>query len=316
MRWKFPAAIVIACIASAAIARATDDPLSGSLTSVGSDTASALLTRWATTFHGLHPGVRMQVQGAGSATAPIALIEGAADIGSMSRPMSAAELGNFSRRYGYAPTRIVVARDAIVVFVHPDNPLQQVTLAQLDAIFSTTRRCGADRAIVRWRDLERTDARFGTLAILATGRDGSSGTREMFRELALCGGRYRPDVIAWPGNGAVVETIATNREAIGYAGLGYVNGRVKPLGIAREAAAAGVMPTSATLADGRYPLSRALYVYVNRPPHHAIAVLADAFLAFALSEAGQELARLEGFQPLAEDERRSQRELLEQPHSH
>lgn len=306
-------AIAACCLSCTDVVAAPPDArLSGTLTSVGSDTASALVTRWADAFHALHANAHIQVQASGSASAPIALIEDAADIGSMSRPMSAAEIAQFQARYGYPPTRFVVARDAIVVFVHPDNPLRRITLAQLDAIYSATRRCGATTAIHRWRDLDAdTHAAFGDTPVLASGRNSSSGTYEMFRESALCGGEYRADVIAWPGNGAVVATVVANREAIGYAGIGYVNGLVKPLVLATNDVDAGVAPSLANIVAGRYPLARALYVYVNRPPDHTLAALPNAFIAYALSDEGQALVNQEGFIALSASERASQRAALD-----
>ena len=118
------------------------DPLAGTLTGVGSDTASALVARWAEAFRAAHPRVLVQVQASGSASAPTALIEGAADFGSMSRPMNEAEIAAFRGRHGHAPTQVMIAHDAIAVFVHPDNPLTRITLPQLDAIYSAARRCG------------------------------------------------------------------------------------------------------------------------------------------------------------------------------
>ena len=122
---------------------ATADPIAGALTIVGSDTISALVLRWSDTFRQHHPDVRVQIQAPGSASAPIALLEGAADIGMMSRTMSADEAETFRRRFGYPPTRVAVAHDAIVVFVNPGNPLKTITRRQLDAIYSSTLRCGA-----------------------------------------------------------------------------------------------------------------------------------------------------------------------------
>lgn len=123
--------------------------LSGSLTIVGSDTLSTLVLRWSDAFRAQNPGVSIQLQTPGSASAPIALLEGAADIGAMSRPMSAEEIARFESRFGYAPTEVAVAHDAIVVIVHPDNPLSTITRRELDAIYSDTRRCGADAGIER-----------------------------------------------------------------------------------------------------------------------------------------------------------------------
>jgi phosphate transport system substrate-binding protein len=305
-------AVVVASLCCATSVGAADDRLSGNMTCVGSDTASALVTRWAAAFQASHSQSRIQIQAAGSASAPLALTQGAADIGSMSRPMSADEEADFHARYGYAPTRVIVARDAIVVFVHPDNPLERITLARLDAIYSTTRRCGAHQSLRHWRDLD-VDVRgaSGALAILATGRNAASGTYELFRESVLCGGEFRPEVIAWPGNGAVVAAVATNREAIGYAGIGYINGLVKPLALARNDEDVAVAPDIASVMDGRYPLARALYIYLNRPPRRALTRLPAAFLEYALSDEGQALVRQEGFLPLSPEERRAQRALLD-----
>jgi len=303
------AACLAAVLPFACAAASAETDLSGTLTSVGSDTASALITRWAGAFQALHPQVRIQVQAVGSASAPAALSGGGADLGSMSRPMNADELATFQARYGYAPAHIVIAHDAIAVFVHPDNPLRRITLAELDAIYSAHRRCGQPEPIRHWSDLA-VDMPANANALLASGRNSASGTYEMFRASVLCGGDYRADVVAWPGNGAVIATVATNREAIGYAGAGYLNGLVKPLALARDEGDPGTLPDSASVTDGRYPLARASYIYFNRAPGRALAALPAAFLAYVLSDEGQALARQEGFLALDPTERTAQRTQL------
>jgi phosphate transport system substrate-binding protein len=286
------------------------DALSGSLTIVGSDTLSTLVLRWSDAFRAQHPGVSIQLQTPGSASAPIALLEGAADIGAMSRPMSDDEITRFEGRFGYAPTGIAVAHDAIVVFVHPDNPLASITKRQLDAIYSGTRRCGASAPVDRWDALEPASAVADGTRILATGRNSASGTSEFFRERALCDGEYRADVVVWPGHGATVAAVAGNREAIGYAGIGYLNGLVKPLAYAADDGAAPVAPVMANVMNGDYPLARPLYLYVNRPPDRASAPLPAAFLAYVLSDEAQAEVAEDGFLPLARDERAAQTRLI------
>lgn len=306
-------ALRASCLALALAANAACgvELASGTLTSVGSDTASALMTRWAAGFRASHPGARIQAQGSGSASAPIALLEGAADLGPMSRPMNAREEAAFRARFGYAPTGFVVAHDAIAVFVHPDNPRSRITLAELDAIYSSTRTCDETQPVRHWSELDAPTAASATTSpILATGRDSGSGTHELFREIALCGGHYRPEVIAWPGNGAVVATVARNPEAIGYAGLGYVNGLVKTLAVGRDGADAPTSPDAQAVVSGRYPLARAIRVYVNQRPHQPLAPLPRAFIAYILSDEGQQLVRHEGFIPLDADEMREQRASL------
>lgn len=311
MKRRVPRAVFAGLLLATGVSATHAAELAGTLTGVGSDTASALVARWAEAFRAAHPAVLVQVQASGSASTPTALTEGAADFGSMSRPMSATEVAAFRVRHGYAPTPVLVAHDAIAVFVHPDNPLQRITLPQLDAIYSAGRLCGAPAPLREWRDLGVAGMPLAGSRILASGRNDASGTSEVFREGALCGGRYRPDVVAWPGNGAVVATVAQNREAIGYAGLGYVNGLVKPLAIARDDEDPGARPDRASVTQGRYALSRALFLYVNRPPHGALAELPAAFLAYALSDEGQALARREGFTPLQAEERAAQRARIE-----
>ena len=279
------------------------EALSGSLTIVGSDTLSTLVLRWSDAFRAHHPGVSIQLQTPGSASAPIALLEGAADIGAMSRPMSEEETARFEGRFGYAPTQVAVARDAIVVIVHPDNPLSTITQRELDAIYSDTRRCGAASAILSWNAL---DPAASGRRILATGRNSASGTSEFFREKALCGGEYRADVVGWPGHGATVATVAANADAIGYVGIGYLNGLVKPLAYAADDGAAPVAPVMANVMNGDYPLARPLYLYVNRPPQRALAPLSAAFLAYVLSDEAQAEVAEDGFLPLPHDERDAQ----------
>lgn len=303
--------LLIATCAAAGSERASAAALSGSLTTAGSDTASALIAGWAVDFQEAHPAVRVQVQASGSASAPIALIEGAADIGTMSRAMDPRELAAFERRHGYPPLGFIVAHDAIAVFVHPDNPRTQITLAELDAIYSADRRCGGRSALRRWDAFAAPNrSAVDRLPILAIGRDTGSGTHSLFREIALCGGPYQPQVIAWPGNGAVVAAVASNPEAIGYAGAGYANGLVRTLAVARDDADEATLPDGQPVASGRYPLSRALRVYVNRVAGEPLAALPAAFLAHALSDAGQARVRAAGFVPLTEAERLAQRALL------
>jgi phosphate transport system substrate-binding protein len=286
------------------------EALSGTLTIVGSDTLSTLVLRWSEAFRKQYPAVLIQLQTPGSASAPIALLEGAADLGAMSRPMSAEEQATFRERYGYAPTGIAVAHDAIVVIVHPDNPLTSITRRQLDAIYSDTLRCGAAAPITRWDGLGVTDSPSEHTRILATGRNSASGTSEFFREQALCGGEYRADVVVWPGHGATVAAVAGNREAIGYAGIGYLNGLVKPLAYAPSDDAAAVVPVMENVMNGDYALARPLYLYVNRRIDHVLAPLPAAFLAYVLSDAAQALVAEDGFLQLAPGERETQTQLI------
>lgn len=130
--------------------------VSGNLSSIGSDTLNNLMTLWAEEFAKYYPNVNVQIQGAGSSTAPPALTEGTAMLAPMSRPMRQSEIQEFEARHGYQPTELPVAVDMLAVYVNRDNPIESLSLPQVDAIFSATRRCGAPADIQRWGDLGLT----------------------------------------------------------------------------------------------------------------------------------------------------------------
>lgn len=194
--------------------------VSGNLSSVGSDTLANLMTLWAEAYKKEYPNVNIQIQAAGSSTAPPALTEGTANLGPMSRKMKDVELQAFEQKYGYKPTAIPVAVDALAVFVHKDNPIKGLTMAQVDAIFSSTRLCGGKSDVKTWGDLGVT----GDLAnkpVQLFGRNSVSGTYGYFKEEALCKGDFKPNVNEQPGSASVVQSISSSLNGIGYSGIGY-----------------------------------------------------------------------------------------------
>ncbi len=270
--------------------------VAGNLSSVGSDTLNNLMTLWAEGFRRLHPSVRVQVEGKGSSTAPPALISGTAQLGPMSRRMKASEIDAFEKAFGYKPTEVRVAVDALAVYVHRDNPLQRLTLPEVDAIFSRTRRCGHPRPIDHWSDLGV--ATLGDRPISLYGRNSASGTYGYFKQVALCGGDFRDQVKEQPGSASVVQGVAQDPAGIGYSGLGYRTSGVKPLALARrEGEPYGTVDPEDVYA-GRYPLARFLFVYVNRPPGQPLDPLVAAFLRYVLSREGQQVVVKDGYLPL------------------
>src|SRR3972149_5230485 len=164
--------------------------VSGSVISVGSDTLANLMTFWTEEFKRLYPNVSVQVQAAGSSTAPPALTEGTANFGPMSRKMKDKEEADFESRHGYKPTPIAVAIDALAVYVNKDNPVQGLTIEQVDAIFSATRKCGHPEDITSWGQLG-LDGTWASQPIQIFGRNSVSGTYGFFKEEALCKGDYK-----------------------------------------------------------------------------------------------------------------------------
>jgi phosphate transport system substrate-binding protein len=271
--------------------------VAGNLNAIGSDTLNNLMNYWAEAFQKLYPSVRIQVEGKGSSTAPPALIQGTAQIGPMSREMKPTEIDEFEKKYGYKPTQIKVAIDALAVYVHRDNPLEQLTLPEVDAIFSSTRKCGRPKPIDTWGDLGQTGAD-AARPISLYGRNSASGTYGYFKEIALCKGDYRDTVKEQPGSASVVQGVAEDRSGIGYSGIGYRTSGVKPLKIAAQAGGTyyGVDPE--TVLAGKYPLARFLYLYINKAPNKPLDPLVREFVRFVLSHEGQDLVVKDGYLPL------------------
>jgi phosphate transport system substrate-binding protein len=268
--------------------------VSGSLNSIGSDTLNNLMTLWAEGFKKSYPNVNIQIEGKGSSTAPPALIEGTAQIGPMSRPMKAEEMDAFEKKYGYKPTEVKVAIDALAVFVHKDNPLKGISMKQVDAVFSKTRKRGGED-LTDW-GLLGLDAWKGR-SISLFGRNSASGTYGFFQEHALMKGDFKPTVKEQPGSSAVVQGIGADPYAIGYSGIGYKTSGVRALPVAGDDGQFFEADYDNAL-SGDYPLARFLMVYVNKKPGQALDPLTLEFLKFVLSKGGQTIVEKDGYYPM------------------
>jgi phosphate transport system substrate-binding protein len=271
--------------------------VSGNLSSIGSDTLNNLMTLWAEGFQKTYPSVRIQIEGKGSSTAPPALIAGTAQLGPMSRAMKSSEIDEFEKRFGYPPTAIKVAVDALAVYVNKDNPIAQVTLPELDGIFSKTRTGGHGTDVTTWGQLG-LNSTWGARPISLYGRNSASGTYAYFKEHALFKGDFRDTVKEQPGSASVVQGITEDRYGIGYSGIGYKTSGVKALKVAAKAGAPYFPAEPAAVFAGDYPLARFLYVYVNKAPNKPLDPLVGQFLAYVLSREGQETVVKDGYLPL------------------
>jgi phosphate transport system substrate-binding protein len=270
--------------------------VAGNLSSVGSDTLANLMTMWAEEYKRQYPNVNIQIQAAGSSTAPPALTEGTSNIGPMSRKMKDEEIGAFEKKFGYKPTAIPVAIDALAVFVHKDNPIKGLNMQQVDAIFSANRTCGAAASIDNWGQAGLTGA-WAARDLQLFGRNSVSGTYGYFKEHALCKGDFKSTVNEQPGSASVVQSVSTTINAIGYSGIGYVTSSVRAVPLAK-AGADFVEATPENAVSGKYPLSRYLYVYVNKAPNKPLQPLEKEFLKMVLSKTGQAVVVKDGFIPL------------------
>ena len=271
--------------------------ISGNLSSIGSDTLANLMTLWTESFKKHYPSVNIQVQAAGSSTAPPALTEGTANFGPMSRAMKDKEIEAFESRFGYKPTAIRVAIDALAVYVHKDNPLDELSIAQVDSVFSVTRRCGGTEDLSRWGNLGLTGS-WDERPIQLYGRNSVSGTYGYFKKVALCSGDFKNSVNEQPGSASVVQAVSSSLNGLGYSGIGYITSGVKALAISSDGGAA-VPATPEMASSGDYPLSRYLYVYVNKKPNEPFPPLEREFLKLVLSEEGQEIVAKDGYIPVS-----------------
>lgn len=271
--------------------------ISGSLKSVGSDSMNNMLTLWAEGFLRFYPNIQIEIEGKGSGTAPPAMIQGTAAFGPMSREMRGRELDGFENRYGYPITALPTSIDMLAVYVNKDNPIEGLTLQQVDAIFSSTRRGGAAAAVTRWGEVGLTGA-WANLPVSLYGRNSASGTYGFFKNVALFGGDYSNAVKEQPGSSSVVQGVASERNGIGYSGIGYMTADVRAVPLAADANSRMVAATAEEVNTGEYPLARFLYVYVNHRPGGELDPLRREFVRYMYSKQGQTDVVRDGYFPV------------------
>ncbi len=271
--------------------------VSGNIISVGSDTLANLMTLWAEEFKRLYPNVNVQIQAAGSSTAPPALTEGTSNFGPMSRKMKDKEIASFESKHGYKPTPIAVAIDALAVYVNKDNPIAGLSISQIDAIFSATRKCGSASDISTWGQLGMT-GEWADRPIQLYGRNSVSGTYGYFKDEALCKGDYKNTVNEQPGSASVVQGVTKSINGIGYSGIGYKTSGVKAVALAKKEGDEFVPANAATASAGSYSLGRFLYIYVNKHPNKPLGPMESEFIKMILSKTGQQVVVKDGYIPL------------------
>ena len=271
--------------------------VSGSLSSIGSDTMNNLMTLWGEAFSRMYPNVKLQVEGKGSSTAPPALISATAQFGPMSRQMKSTEIDEFEKKFGYKPTELRTSFDALAVYVHKDNPLQSLTLAQADAIFSKTRKRGGVKDAATWGDLGLTGD-WAARPISIYGRNSASGTYGFFKEHVLKNGDFKDTVKEQPGSASVVQGVTNDRFGIGYSGIGYRTSGVRVVPLTETDGGPTSEGSYEDVVSKKYPLARFLYLYVNKAPGKPLDPLIKEFLELVYSREGQEVVVKDGYLPL------------------
>ena len=273
--------LVLAALLSATVLTQCGSGRRGeTITLKGSDTMVILGQRWAEVYMETHKGVVIQVTGGGSGTGIAALINGTTDVAQSSRSIKSEEQKQIDDRYDEPPHETVVARDGLAIYVSESNPLKEVTIAQLKAIYTGQTK--------NWKELGGPDA-----PIVPYGRENNSGTYVYFKEHVLENADFAAEIQTLPGTAAVVNAVAQDKNAIGYGGAAYAKG-VSELGVKKDDATPAVKPTLATVLDGSYPISRPLFWYTRQAPEGALL----EFVTWALSAEGQKIVTDVGYYPV------------------
>jgi phosphate transport system substrate-binding protein len=271
--------------------------VSGNINSIGSDTLNNLMTLWAESFNKFYPNAKIQIEGKGSSTAPPALIAGTAQLGPMSRAMKGPEIDQFEKKYGYKPTPIRTSVDALALFVNKDNPIKCLTMAQVDAVFSKSRRYGYKEDIKTWGQLGLT-GEWAAKPISLYGRNSASGTYGFFKDHSLKNGDFKDEVKEQPGSASVVQGVTVDRYAAGYSGIGYATAGVRAVPLAEKEGSKCYEADPDNAYSGNYPMARFLYVYLNRAPGKPLDPMTREFVKLVLSKEGQEVVIKDGYFPI------------------
>ena len=271
----------------------------------------ASMRNWAREFSKLSPNVKIDVESKGSNTAPSALLDGASQLGPMSRPMRNEEYAPFEKKYGYHPVSFPVAVDALAVYVNKSNPIKCLTIDQLGQIFSKSSRFIGREDVTTWGDLGLTGD-WATQPISLFGRNPASGTYDVFAEEILRGRDFKGEVKQQPGSAEVVKMVAADKYAIGYSGIGYLTDGVRTVPLATTPGECYDTSPASTY-SGKYPLARYLYLYLNKAPGKALDPAILEFAKFILSRDGQTETIKSGFYPITEPVRSKALEVLGLP---
>jgi phosphate transport system substrate-binding protein len=306
MRFLSLPVAILCCVLSLVAASAFDLELkpykvapgvSGKLRSVGSDTLFHEMELWAEGFKAIYPNVAIEIEGRGSNTAPPALLSGESQLGPMSRQMTPDELAAFEAKYGYKPTAVLVAIDALAIYVNRNNPIQCLTLEQLERVFAADPKGGGGKSARTWGDLGAT-GEWAAAPISMYGRNGLSGTNKFFRQNVLGGGDFKDTVKQQGGSEAVVEAVQSERGAIGYSGIGYKSEGVRAVPVSAGQDKKCFEASFDNTYTRKYPLARGLYVHLLKNPKAPIDTLSGEFIKYILSKDGQAQAKKGGYYPI------------------
>lgn len=277
------------------------DQIAGRVTISVSETMKPLVRALVDDMARRHPKLKVKVTGERSETGLGPLLEHRSEIAAMSRRLTADEIAEFIKEYGYEPTEVPVAGDALAVFVHKDNPIAGLALDELDAMFCRERRRGVSYNIDSWGLVGLLDEWFEA-PVQIYGRNGKSGSSLFFREEVCNGGTLLPQLVEGQGPASTILEVENDPYGIGFSSIGYRTSMVKPVPVALVKGGRYVEPSFQTAMDGSYPLRRQLYFYFAKPPKSTPASAFVELVRYALSRQGQQLALDLGYLPLSSTE--------------
>ena len=258
----------------------------GTIKVSGSSTMSNLMSIWCSGYSDIYHNTNCIVESFGSLKAPLDLVYGNVDFGAMSEPMSAKDIQAFKSVYGYEPLGIKVAIDMIAVLVNRENPITCMSIDELDGVYSNTYLCQGSSNIKTWGDLNLV-GQWANTPIEVYGRTPTSGTYDVFRKLALCGGTYKDSITELASPRDIVDFVTRDSASMGYSGSGLVTSGVKAVSIG-ESKDNCYPPESKYATSGQYPLTRDLYIYLRENPSNGMKKLTKEFVKYILSKNGQE----------------------------
>ncbi len=263
-----------------------------SIQNQGSDTMVNLAQAWAETYTEIDSTVSIEVSGGGSGTGIAALINGTVDIANSSRKLEEGEKARAQQNTGKEPQEYMVGYDAMAIFVHKNNPLEEITLEQLADIY------GESAKITKWSQLGVQNAGCAKDEIIRVSRQNNSGTYHYFRETVLGKGHdFKLGSVDMNGSKDVVELVSKTPCAIGYSGMGYATDEVKMLHVTKKKGEPAYAPTLETALNHTYPISRPLYMYTSGEPSAHV----KKYLDWLHSDAGQKIVEENGYVPLPKD---------------
>ncbi len=268
-----------------------EPPVKGDLLIRGSTRLEPIISAWVKSFTTHYSTVNTDISFSGSGSAPKSLIDGSANIGAMSRPIKKKEIKAFYDAKGYEPTEVRVALDGLAVYVNRKNPLNEITLQQLDAIYSTDRKCGGEKDISNWEDM----AWEGGDDIDIYDFNPDAGAHGYFGKKVLCKGTFKPNLLNENSTSpAIIQAVANSPSAIGYAAIGAGGYDTKMLAVSESTNYPFYKPTTENIQSGKYFLTRYLYIYIDKPPNEPMPLLLNEFFKFAFSKEGQKIVQNTG----------------------